>query len=152
MVTISFIGGKTGVPEENNRPAASHWQTLSHNVVSSTPRLCGIWTRNFSGDSTDCRSSCKFNHTTITNTTTTYKLISKGHLKLEYIIGVDILMKSNFPEMNTKCYIPTTFSSFLGLRFSRALFLISFALSSFFSFLSLLLFLFVLLFPIHWHL
>ena len=25
-----------GVPEENHRPAASHWQTLSHNVVSST--------------------------------------------------------------------------------------------------------------------
>jgi hypothetical protein len=25
-----------GVPRENQRPAASHWQTLSHNVVSST--------------------------------------------------------------------------------------------------------------------
>jgi hypothetical protein len=23
---------------ENNRPVPSHWQTLSHNVVSSTPR------------------------------------------------------------------------------------------------------------------
>jgi hypothetical protein len=29
---------ETGVPGENNRPAASHLQTLSHNVVSSTPR------------------------------------------------------------------------------------------------------------------
>ena len=29
---------ETGVPGENHRPAASHWQTLSHNVVSSTPR------------------------------------------------------------------------------------------------------------------
>jgi hypothetical protein len=28
---------KTGVPGENHRPVASHWQTLSHNVVSSTP-------------------------------------------------------------------------------------------------------------------
>ena len=28
---------ETGVPRENHRPAASHWQTLSHNVVSSTP-------------------------------------------------------------------------------------------------------------------
>jgi hypothetical protein len=27
-----------GVPGEKNRPVASHWQTLSHNVVSSTPR------------------------------------------------------------------------------------------------------------------
>jgi hypothetical protein len=38
------------VPEENHRPVASHWQTLSHNVVSSTPRLSGIRTHNFSGD------------------------------------------------------------------------------------------------------
>jgi hypothetical protein len=25
-----------GVHRENHRPAVSHWQTLSHNVVSST--------------------------------------------------------------------------------------------------------------------
>ena len=29
---------ETGIPGENQRPAASHWQTSSHNVVSSTPR------------------------------------------------------------------------------------------------------------------
>jgi hypothetical protein len=29
---------KTRVPRENNRPAASYWQTLLHNVVSSIPR------------------------------------------------------------------------------------------------------------------
>ena len=29
---------ETGVPRENQRPAASHLQTLSHNVVLSTPR------------------------------------------------------------------------------------------------------------------
>jgi hypothetical protein len=29
---------ETGVPEDNHRPAASHLQTLSHNVISSTPR------------------------------------------------------------------------------------------------------------------
>jgi hypothetical protein len=28
---------ETGVPLENCRPAASHWQILSYNVVSSTP-------------------------------------------------------------------------------------------------------------------
>ena len=38
------------VSEEKHRPAASHWQTLSHNLVSSTPRLGGIRTHNFSGD------------------------------------------------------------------------------------------------------
>jgi hypothetical protein len=40
----------TGVPGENHRLPASHWQTLSHNVVSSTPRLSGIQTHNVSGD------------------------------------------------------------------------------------------------------
>ena len=34
---------ETGVPGENHWPAASHWQTLSLNVVSSTPAaLAGI--------------------------------------------------------------------------------------------------------------
>ena len=41
---------ETGVSIENHRPAASHWQTLSHNVVSSTSRLSGIQTCNVSGD------------------------------------------------------------------------------------------------------
>ena len=41
---------ETGVPGENHRPAASHWQTWSYNVVSSTPCLSGIRTDNFSGD------------------------------------------------------------------------------------------------------
>jgi hypothetical protein len=42
--------GETGVPGENHRPAASHWQTLSDNVVSSTPHLSGIRTHKVSGD------------------------------------------------------------------------------------------------------
>ena len=29
---------ETGVPRENHRPATSYRQTLSYNVVSSTPR------------------------------------------------------------------------------------------------------------------
>jgi len=29
---------ETGVPEENHPHVTSHWQTLSHNVVSSIPR------------------------------------------------------------------------------------------------------------------
>ena len=28
---------KPEYPEKNDRPAASHWQSLSHNIVSSTP-------------------------------------------------------------------------------------------------------------------
>jgi hypothetical protein len=41
---------ETGVPGENRWPAASDWQTLSHNVASSAPRLSGIRTENVSGD------------------------------------------------------------------------------------------------------
>ena len=41
---------ETRVPGENHRPAASYWQTLSHNVVWSTPRLRGIQTHNVSDD------------------------------------------------------------------------------------------------------
>jgi hypothetical protein len=35
--TVLYVE-ETGVPGENYQPAASHSQTLSHNVVSSTPR------------------------------------------------------------------------------------------------------------------
>jgi hypothetical protein len=41
---------ETGVPRENNRPVASHRQTLYHNVVSSTPHLSRIRTHNVTGD------------------------------------------------------------------------------------------------------
>ena len=50
---------------ENHRPVASHWQTLSHNVVHFT--LIEIRTHNISGD--DCIGSCKSNYHTITATT-----------------------------------------------------------------------------------
>jgi hypothetical protein len=39
---------ETGAPDENQRPAASHWQTLSHNVVHLA--LIEIRTHNISGD------------------------------------------------------------------------------------------------------
>ena len=45
-----FLTEETRVPGENHRPVGSHQQTLSHNVVSSTPRLSGIRTPNVSGD------------------------------------------------------------------------------------------------------
>ena len=36
-MAVSFIVEETGVPGENQRSVASHWQTLSHKVVSSAP-------------------------------------------------------------------------------------------------------------------
>ena len=50
---------ETGIPEENHPPVASHWQTLSYNVASSTPRLSRVQTRNVSGDRHSCKGSCK---------------------------------------------------------------------------------------------
>ena len=41
---------KLEYPRENHRPVASHWQTISHIVVSSTPHLSGIRTPSISGD------------------------------------------------------------------------------------------------------
>jgi hypothetical protein len=35
ILEVSFIGGGNNVHRENHRPTASHWQTLSCNVVSS---------------------------------------------------------------------------------------------------------------------
>ena len=46
---ICYIVMETRVHTENHQPAASHWQILSHIVVSSSPRLSGIRTHNFSG-------------------------------------------------------------------------------------------------------
>ena len=41
---------ETGVLSENHQPAASYLQTLSHKVVSNTPRLNRIRTHSVSGD------------------------------------------------------------------------------------------------------
>jgi hypothetical protein len=41
---------ETGVPGKNYRPVASHEQTLSHNVVSSTPCHEQVLAHNVSDD------------------------------------------------------------------------------------------------------
>jgi hypothetical protein len=41
---------ETGVSGENHRPVPRHCQTLSHNVVLSTPHLSGIRNHTVSGD------------------------------------------------------------------------------------------------------
>ena len=69
-MAVSFIDGETRVPRENHRPAAGHWQNLSHNVVPSTPHPSGIQIHNFSGFWYDCTDSCKFHFHTIMTTMT----------------------------------------------------------------------------------
>jgi hypothetical protein len=48
--SVLLMKKEIGVPGENYRPVASHWQTLSQNVVSSTLCLDGIRTQNVSDD------------------------------------------------------------------------------------------------------
>ena len=55
-----------GVPVENHRPVASHWQTLSHNVVSSTASSAGLKITTLVVIDTDYIGSCKSNYHTIT--------------------------------------------------------------------------------------
>ena len=62
-----------GVPGENHKPAASHWQTLSHNVVSSTPRHeRGFVLTTLVVMGTDFTANCKFSYHTIMTTTFSY--------------------------------------------------------------------------------
>ena len=56
---------ETGVPGEKHRPVASHWQTLSHNVVSSTPCHERVRTHNFSGHRPRLIAQVVVNPTTI---------------------------------------------------------------------------------------
>jgi hypothetical protein len=56
---------ETGVPGEKHRPVASHWQTLSPNVVSSTPCHERVRTHNFSGHRPRLIAQVVVNPTTI---------------------------------------------------------------------------------------
>ena len=65
---IAFIGWRsvllveeTGIPGENNRPATSQGQTLSHSVVSCTPRIERRFELTFVVIGTNCTGSCKSN-------------------------------------------------------------------------------------------
>ena len=64
-----LLVGETRDPGENQQPAASRGQTLSHNVVSRTPLLAGCELTTLVVIGTDCIGSCKSNYLTITTTT-----------------------------------------------------------------------------------
>ena len=52
---------ETEVFRENHRPVASQWQTLLHNVVSSTLSMSDVRTHNISVIGTDYTDSCEAN-------------------------------------------------------------------------------------------
>ena len=64
-----LLVGETGDSGENQQPAASRGQTLSHNVVSRTPLLAGCELTTLVVIGTDCIGSCKPNYLTIMTTT-----------------------------------------------------------------------------------
>ena len=78
---------ETGVPWENHQPVASHWQTLSHNAVSSTPRLNRVRTHNIVVIGTECTGS-KFNYHTITTTTAPSSILKANIYILEKIVTI----------------------------------------------------------------
>ena len=69
---------KIGLPGKNRRPAASHWKTLSHNVVSSTPRHERDLNRTLEVIGIDCTGSCEYNYHAITTTTAPHCIISSN--------------------------------------------------------------------------
>ena len=64
---------ETGIPRENNWPVASHWQTSSHNVASSTP---GLKLTTLVVIDTDYAGIYKSNYHTIMTTTTAHLIIN----------------------------------------------------------------------------
>ena len=54
---------------ENRRSVTSHWQTLSHNIVSCRLPWTGLELTTLVMTGTDCTDSCKFNYHAITTTT-----------------------------------------------------------------------------------
>jgi hypothetical protein len=58
VISSVLLVEETGVPGENHRPVASHWQTLPHNVTALV--VIG----------TGCTGSYKYTYHTITTTTT----------------------------------------------------------------------------------
>ena len=65
-----LLGEETGVPRENRRLAASHWPSISHNVVSikcNSP-WAGFELITLVVIGTDCTCSCKSNYHTVTTT------------------------------------------------------------------------------------
>jgi hypothetical protein len=67
---LVFLVEETGLLGKQHRPVASHWQTLSHNVVSSSSRHePGFEFTTLVVTGTDCTGSCKSNYHMITTTT-----------------------------------------------------------------------------------
>jgi len=88
---------ETGVSRENHRPVTSNWQTLSHNIVSSTH--CHEQGSNSVVTGTDYTGSCKLNYHTITTTTALKKIIICIKEKLSYSQTLVIQEKDDLSDI-----------------------------------------------------
>jgi hypothetical protein len=105
---------------EKNRPAASHWQTLSHNVVSSTHCMSGFYFSSLVVIGTDCIGSCKSDYHTITTTTAPlciFEIQIKVNSKkvIAYLYVVPFLL-NNKVYVLTRIYIVLLYKSLVLIK------------------------------------
>jgi hypothetical protein len=88
-VTDSCIdGGSRRVPGKNHWPAASHWQTLPHNIVSSTPRHEQVFEHiTLLVRATACTCSYKSNYHTVT-TTKAHQIMHRVRIEVMVFNGI----------------------------------------------------------------
>jgi hypothetical protein len=80
---------ETGVPGENYLHVASPWQTLSHNVLSSTLTGAGFEITTLVVIGADCICSCKSNYHTITTTKVpSNNVLSQLLFEVDKIMGI----------------------------------------------------------------
>ena len=79
------LAEETGVRGENHRPDASHWQTLSHNIVSRTPRH----QRYLNSQTAIIVFKQNLNYHERSNVTTIFsKIMANIYLQVQWLIGM----------------------------------------------------------------
>jgi hypothetical protein len=87
---------------ENHRPVESHWQTVSHNVVSSTPPLSVNRTHKVVVIDTDCIGSYKSNYHKITATMAPLKYYVNFSIYFMKISSFSSVSSSSKTDLCTK--------------------------------------------------
>ena len=82
-MAVILIGGRIEVPGENNRPTKGYWQTVSHSVVSSTPRHIVIYT--WHGPSEQCPQRLSFSYIYLDPIQIYYSVQSQGMCSLRVL-------------------------------------------------------------------
>ena len=100
---------ETGVPGENHRPVATHWQTLSHSCIEYTSPWTGFELTTSVVISTDCTGSCK--SCLLQLETNLYLYVNLRSEFIQIHLNADCLWKQS---VDVKC-------DFMMIRFSNLL-------------------------------